>query len=820
MVTIPMNTNPIPVLRLTLFALVTIASCAADTGPAALSEDAGTAREYVDLDLGWRFSLGESQLAMQPGFDDSSWRIVDVPHDWSIEGPFVANLGSGNGFAPGGIGWYRRHLRMKAADAGKTVILELDGVYDNAEVWLNGFLVGGRPYGFESFTCDLTHGLRFGDADNLISIRVDHSRSDDSRWYTGSGIYRNVRLCVTNPLHLEHWGTVVTSPAVTKDSASIHVETAVQNDSNESKSFVLESDLVDPNGNVAASVTSSARIEGGAALTVPQEIKLPQPKVWSPESPQLYTLRSRLAASAEADETITAFGIRTIMFDANHGFHLNGVPTKLRGVCIHQDGGSVGVAIPARIWERRLLALKALGVNAIRTSHNPPAPEFLDLCDRLGFLVMDEAFDEFTPGKSKWVVGWTRGLPSRFGYSEHFAEWSVRDIQDIVRRDRNHACIVMWSIGNEIDSPDDPFTDPVLGNDYRPWNPPASDMVKWGRPLVAAVKQLDRTRPVTAALATLSMSNAVGFPQILDIAGYNYQESRYAADHRLYPDRVIFGSENSHTYGAWVAVRDNPAISGEFLWTGIDYLGEARAWPMRANPDGLLDLCGFVKPLGRFRESLWSQQPMVYLCAQEADKALEAAGDTNRPVGLETWNWPDGAPLIVSCYTNCPEVTLFLNGDPVGTKKLADAQEGFLSWRIPFAKGVLKAVGRKDGDDACEFELRTSGMPSRIELHADVNQIKADGKDVAQVEYDVVDEKGVRIPDDQSEINFELSGPSRVLGIGNGDIANREPVAAPIHRAFQGRGLAVLLSTLEKGVVSLKATAEGLQPATVTWVSR
>jgi beta-galactosidase len=805
---------------LVFLTLMSLACRAVDTGPDSLSAAQGSLRVYVDLDLGWRFSSGESQMAMQPSFNDSTWRTVNLPHDWSIEGPFGAQFGSGNGFAPGGIAWYRRHFRMNAADSGKIVTLELDGVYDNAEVWLNGALVGGRPNGFESFTCDLTHALRFGDADNVISVRVDHSRSADSRWYTGSGIYRNVRLCIANPLHLEHWGTVVTSPEATADAASIHIETAVQNDSNEPKSFVLESDLIDADGNIGSKITTKGSIDAGAQQTVKQATELRAPKLWSTGSPTLYTLRSRLAASGEKDETFTTFGIRTLKFDPLRGFSLNGISTKLMGVCVHQDGGSVGVAIPTRVWERRLIALKALGVNAIRTSHNPPAPEFLDLCDRLGFLVMDEAFDEFTPGKNKWVVGWNQGVPSRFGYSEQFAEWSVRDIQDMVRRDRNHPCVVMWSIGNEIDYPNDPFTDPALGKDFRPGNPAGSAMVKWGRPLVAAAKELDGSRPVTAALASVAMSNAVGFAQILDITGYNYQESRYAADQGQFPGRFIYGSENSHTYAAWVAVRDNPSISGQFLWTGIDYLGEARAWPLRANPDGLLDLCGFVKPLGRFRQSLWAQQPTVYLCAQTADKAQEFAGDTNQPVGKETWNWPDNTSLTVSCYSNCPEVTLYLNGETVGTKRLVDADKGVLSWNLPFSKGVLKALGKREGRVVCEFTLQTAGTPSRIELRPDVTQLVADGKDISQIEFDVVDGQGVRISDAETEVNFELSGPSRILGIGNGDVSNGEQVNAPTHRVFQGRGLIIVQSTHDRGPITLKASADGLQSDTATLVSR
>jgi beta-galactosidase len=771
----------------------------------------------VDFDPGWRFSLSASPMAMQSKFDDSEWRSVNVPHDWSIEGPFSPNYGSGNGYAPGGMAWYRRHFQVPDADKGKIATLELDGVYDNAEVWLNGFFVGRRPYGFESFTCDLTPLLKFGGVDNVLAVRVDHSRFADSRWYTGSGIYRHARLRLTDRLHLGQWGIAVTTPVVSASAATVRVTTAVANDSLEDRSFTLESDLVGPDGQVVATATTPGNLSAGQDLDLVHELALAQPRHWSPDSPALYSLRSRLrAGEAIVDETTTAFGVRTLEFTPDRGFLLNGAPTKLKGVCIHQDGGSVGVAIPIEIWERRLRELKALGANAIRTSHNPPAPEFLDLCDQLGFLVMDEAFDEFTPAKNKWVVGWNQGVPSRFGYSEYFADWSVRDIQDMVRRDRNHPCIVMWSIGNEIDYPNDPFTDPALGKGYRPGNPSGKDMVKWGQPLVAAVKQLDATRPVTAALASVAMSNAVGFAQILDIDGYNYQERRYQSDRQQFPRRVIYGSENNHNYAAWVAVRDNPAISGQFLWTGIDYLGEARAWPMRASPDGLLDLCGFVKPLGRFRQSLWSDQPMVYVCAAKSGETRKGAGDTDVATGDESWNWPEKSALVVSCYTNCPEVSLTLNGQPLGNKSLGDAVNGVLNWQVPYAPGILKAVGRKDGRDVCEFALETAGPASRIDLHPDVAAMRANGRDICQVELAVVDARGVRIPDDSHELTFSLNGPAQVLGLGNGDVTNSEPVKGPMHRAYQGRGLVIVQSSSIPGSITLSVAAEGLPPAALT----
>jgi beta-galactosidase len=784
------------------------------------SHSALATRRVIDLDPGWRFSVSSASMGMNPKFDDSTWQTVNLPHDWSIDGPFLPTYGSGNGYAPGGQAWYRRHFSLRPEDKGQLVSIELDGVYDNAEVWLNGYLVGGRPYGFESFALDLTPLIN-PNGDNVLAVRVDHSRIADSRWYTGSGIYRDVRLVITDPLHLGHWGTYVTTPVVSGSAATVHVETEVDNASATGRAFTLQSNLIAPGGGVVASLSTSGTLESGTSQSLVQEMTIPKPRLWSPDSPVMYTLESRLSGPDRLiDEGTTPFGIRSIAFDPDHGFSLNGVPTKLKGVCIHQDGGSLGTAIPIMVWARRLETLKTLGVNAIRTSHNPPAPAFLDLCDQLGFLVMDEAFDEFTPGKNKWVVGWNQSAPSRFGYNEYFAEWSVRDITDIVRRDRNHPGIIMWSIGNEIDYPNDPFTDPALGDKYKPGNPPGTDMVKWGRPLVAAVKAQDRTRPVTAALASVAMSNAVGFAQILDIDGYNYQEYRYAADHKQYPARVMYGSENKHDYPSWLAVRDNPAISGQFLWTGIDYLGEAVGWPARANPDGLLDMCGFVKPMGRFRESLWSDRPMVYLCAAKQGTPENAGGDTNHPSGIETWNWPAGTPLTVSCYTNCPQVTLTLNGKPLGTKTSGDAVNGILKWNIPFEPGVLKAVAQKDGHTLCEYSLQTAGAPASIVLHPDVTTLFADGKDVAQVEFDILDANGVRVPDAGPELTFDLAGPAKILGIGNADVTNSEPPKAPRHRAFHGRGLAIIQATTTPGSITLKVTAPGLKPATVQWQSQ
>ena len=774
-------------------------------------------RIVLDFDDDWRFSKGDFATAMVPAFDDSGWRGITLPHDWSSEGPFSGEYASGTGYAPGGIGWYRKHFKLDAGETNKLVAVEFDGVYDYAEVWLNGQFVGGRPYGYSSFECILTPLVRFG-VDNVLAVRVDHSRFADSRWYTGSGIYRHVRLRLTDKLRIAHWGVCVTTPEVTLNSATVRVETILENSTGHEQSIALQSELLAPDGRPIAELTTSNPLADGTNATVVQQLRFSTPKLWSPDSPGVYTLKSRLrAGAAVVDETTTPFGVRTLRFDPNKGFFLNGVATKLKGVCIHHDAGTLGAAVPDKVLGRRLRILKEVGANAIRTSHNPPAPELLDLCDRLGFLVMDEAFDEFTPAKNKWVAGRNNGEPSHFGYAELFEQWSVRDISDMVRRDRNHPCIIMWSIGNEIDYRNDPFSHPVLGEEYRPGNPPAQNLVTCARPLIAAVKRLDSTRPVTAALATVAMSDAVGLGEMLDAVGYNYQESRYAADHANYPKRFIYGSENSSGWQQWLAVRDNDFVGGQFLWTGIDYLGEAGRWPNRGSRAGLLDLCGFKKPLAWFRQSLWSTRPMVYLCAfQPGGFGGRRGGQGFAAFGAqESWNWPSNAFVNIRCVTTSPEVVLLLNGKPVGTNRLSAADQGALSWQIPFEPGVLEARGIRNGQTECTFSLKTAGAAEKVELLPDVKELGADGRDICHVEFRVVDAQGARVPDAAQEIKFTVDGPAKLLGIENGDLNSSAIGKDGARNAWHGRGLAILQSTRESGKVRLTAHADGLKDTSI-----
>ena len=770
-----------------------------------------SARTNLDFDFDWRFSKGYFAMAMMPEFDDSAWRIVNLPHDWSIEGPFSAEYSSGNGYAPGGVGWYRKHFKLDATDKEKMVTIEFDGIYNNSEVWINGLFLGKRPYGYSSFRYDLTPYLKSGPGENIIAVRVDHSKFADSRWYTGSGIYRHVRLRITDKLRIAHWGTYVTTPEVSEKSAMIRIETAIKNGSNQAKEFSLQSDIVTAEGKIIAGKAIEGKLDADSNKILVQEIEIENPQLWSIENPFLYTLRDQIKqGDTIIDEVSIPFGIRTIVFDPNKGFFLNGKSVKFKGVCLHHDAGCLGAAVPDKVLERRLRLMKELGANAIRTSHNPPAPELLDMCDRLGLLVMDEAFDEFTPPKNKWTTGWNNGIPSRFGYGEDFIQWAVVDIRDMVRRDRNHPCIIMWSIGNEIDYRNDPFSHPVLGNQYRPEQPPAENLVKYAKPLIAMVKELDKTRPVTAALATIEMSNAVGLAQMLDVVGYNYQEKFYEADHKKYTERFIFGSENGDQYSAWTIVMDNDYVAGQFLWTGIDYLGEANLWPNTANGTGLLDLCGFKKPLAWFRQSLWSDKPMVYIFA-----TTRGGGRGRGFRGAESWNWPENASVNVLCYTNCSEVSLILNDKQIGTRQYSEARNGVLSWNIPYEPGVLKAVGQNDGKNVCEYILQTAGPASRIELLPDVSQISADDKDISHIEFRIVDDKGVIVPAAENEVAFEVEGPGNIIGIGNGNINNIEDYKDNKHKAYDGRGLAILQASRNPGKIKITALADGLKQASI-----
>ncbi|MFO7974103.1 MAG: glycoside hydrolase family 2 TIM barrel-domain containing protein [Candidatus Hydrogenedentota bacterium] len=743
--------------------------------------DLANAREEIDFNADWRFIKEDVAGAHELRFDDHAWRPITLPHDWSIEGPFSEELASGTGFLPGGIGWYRKTFVFARPLDGRRVRIEFDGVYKNSEVWCNGAFLGKRPYGYVSFGYDLTLHLNSDGDANVIAVRVDHSDYADSRWYTGSGIYRNVQLVITNEIHVKRHGVFVTTPEVTDEKACIEIETTVVNESACDADIVLENTVLDPAGAVIAKTENALVLSESNESVVTHSLDVEDPLLWSPGHPCLYTLHT-LTKTLEGplDVECTRFGIRYFSFDPDKGFSLNGVSMKIKGLCIHHDAGALGAAVPIAVWERRLRIFKELGCNAIRMSHNPPASNLLDLCDSMGFLVMDEAFDEWEGCKRKWVEGWNRGTPVYRGYAEHFEEWSERDLREMVLRDRNHPSIILWSIGNEIDYVDDPFP------------PNAKALVPIAKRMVNVVKALDSTRPVTAALASPKTNL---FADCLDVVGYNYHEELYEQDHARFPERVIYGSENGKDLKAWEAVENNEFIAGLHLWTGIDFLGEARAWPFRNSEAGLLDIAGFKKPAAFFWQSLWTDAPFVHL-------ECEKGGGR-------------GVKTVLACYTNCESVELLRNGKTVGVQRLSDNPMRILRWEIPSEKGVYVARGKNRGKLVCSTEWRAPGSPERLEVSVDREILVADAADVAHVEVRIVDANGIRVGNAEHSVTCEIDGPARLIGMENGNPRSHESYTTNRRRAFRGRLLLYVQSGREPGEVEVSLTAEGLPTARI-----
>ena len=762
----------------------------------------------------WRFEREEDTPdAANPAFDDGAWRAVTLPHDWSIEGPFDERWASATGFLPGGIGWYRKTFTVPRTAASGRVYLHFDGIYCNSEVWINGHFLGRRPNGYISFRYDLTPYLNHGDGSNVVAVRVDHAKFGDSRWYTGSGIYRNVHLISTPSVHIGLWGVTVTTPTVTLSRADVHVAVEIENHTDRDAAWTVEHALMNAAGHVVAG--SHLR----EAVLVVED-----PLLWSPDSPYLYSLRTRLSQDGVViDEETTPVGIRSIRFDANEGFFLNDRNLKLKGICLHDDAGALGVAVPPKVWERRLHFLKAAGVNAIRAAHNPHMPEFYDICDRLGFLVQDEAFDEWELGKNKWIAGWNIGEPGKDGYHEAFAEWAERDLIDMIRRDRNHPSVIMWSIGNEIDYPNDPYshealdvgTNPqIYGRGFNPEVPHSDQLAAIARRLVAVAKSVDITRPVTAALSAALISVETGFGAALDVVGYNYQEYRYAEDHARFPEWVLYGSENGMRLDFWQAVADNPYISGQFLWTGIDYLGEAGTWPARSNTAGLLDLAGFPKPEYYFRQSLWASEPMVYLGTRDVPESEEAVGLWGQVKARPTWSGTPGRLIRATCFTNCAEAELFINDRSVGVKHTSPGNPT-LWWDVAYEPGTARVHARNAGVAAASAELTTTGAPAGIVAGSDAAHLKADGIDLAHVSVRVVDADGVAIPDAVADITWTIDGPARLLGLESGDPESHESYQANHRRTYQGRLLGYIQATHRDGAVTVSLSAPGLEGTTV-----
>jgi len=785
--------NKIPVSLLCL-AVAVVASC-----PAAQSPNPAPASPRItqSFDPDWRFLKADAPGAEQPGFADAAWRKLDVPHDWSIEGPFAqTNPSTGLGaWLPSGIGWYRRHFTLPDDFKARKVFIEFDGIMQNSDVWINGFKLGHRPYGYVSFQYEMSGHLNFGGADNVLAVRADTSAQPASRYYLGAGIYRHVRLVVTDPVHIGHWGEYVTTPQVSATQATVHIQTTVTNETDVARPTAVHVTLLDPSGKDAGQSESAPQtLAPGGSAQFDQDIVLPNPQLWDLDKPVLYSARATVnkpviplygdenrlgigptTFSYALDQDSAPFGIREAVFKADTGFWLNGKNIKVKGVCLHQDGGAFGIAVPDGVWEQRFQALKEIGANAIRTAHNPPDPAFLDLCDRMGFLVMDEMFD-----------CWTVGKYGDKDYHLCFNEWSQIDTRDTVMRDRNHPSIILYSAGNEIhDTPNARLSTNILAG------------------LVKVFHANDPSRPVTQALFRPNTSHDYddGLADLLDVIGTNYRDAELLAAHRAKPTRKIIGTENGHASGPWIFVRDNAAYSGQFLWSGIDYLGESRTWPSTTSGSGLVDRAGQPKPSAAERESWWSEKPMVLITRGSAVNWTPASTAAHK----ET----------VDIYSNCEQVELFLNGKSLGSKPMGNSTAPRV-WQLDFEPGTIKAVAKNGGVSVATNQLRTAGSAAKIVLTANNATLPADYDHVCRVLASVADENGETVPAASPIITFKISGPGVIAAVDNSDNSSHEPFQSNERKAVPGWCVAFLKASAPSGTITLTATAPGLAAGSLT----
>jgi hypothetical protein len=770
---------------------------------------------------GWQFHKGDIESGEKNVSDTIAWHTVNLPHDWSIEGPFSEEWASATGFLPGGIGWYKKIFTAPASWQTKQLFIYFDGVYKNSTVWLNGHLLGNRPNGFIPFEYGLTPYLNYK-GPNVLMVKVDHHDFADSRWYTGSGIYRNVYLVVKDPVHIATWGVQFTTPTITKGIALAKAKIRVINTSEKNTQVTVHTSLKDNKGVSVAQADAPLLIKACVSAESFLSFTIKRPRLWSVDDPYLYRLSVSLVVNGKSiDSWSEQTGIRKPGWDADKGFFLNGKNLKLKGVCIHDDAGALGVAVPEAVWRRRLQILKETGCNSLRMSHNPHADYLYRLCDEMGFLVIDEAFDEWEAGKNKWIQGWNVGTPGKDGYHSYFSNWAQVDLRDMILRNFNHPSIIAWSIGNEIDYPNDPYSSEVLntgnnpqiyGRGYLPDHPSANRLGELSELLAKTVKAFDTTRPVTAALAGVVMSNTTSYPDNLDWVGYNYQEYRYPADHAAYPKRIIYSSENNMQLRSWNAVDSNDYISAQYLWTGIDYLGEAGRWPQRSNSAGLLDLAGFTKPEYYFRQSLWSDKPMVCLGVTRAP-AGEDRTNRNYRRAEPNWNWKEGDQLRVHGFTNCAEAELFVNGRSLGKKSLADFPNRIIYWDVPYTAGNLKLTGYKNRLPAAAYTIKTSGAP--YALKAIVEKDKAGKTGLNHIIIQVVDRYGIIVPEAENEIAVAVQGNASLLGLESGSPTSHENYKADKRKALRGKLLAYVMKNDKASPVTIVLGSPGLVSARV-----
>jgi beta-galactosidase len=777
-------------------------------------------RTHISFNEGWKFALAAPDEAAQPGFDDSGWRELDLPHDWSIEGEFSEKnpASPGGGALPGGIGWYRKSFNVSTADSDRLTYISFDGVYRNSEVWINGNYLGKRPYGYSSFRYDLTPYLRYGDEKNVIAVKVDNSAQPNSRWYSGSGIYRNVWLTTTGKIAVDQWGTFVTTPEVSAGSALVRVTTQIKNSSGSRATVRLETAVYDADNKKVARTEADQVEVPSSGTAVTQDLTVKTPRLWSVDSPALYRVVTTVrSGQLLADTYETVMGIRSFEFDREKGFILNGEPVTIKGVCNHHDLGCLGAAVNTRALERQLEILKEMGCNGIRTSHNPPAPELLDLCDRMGFIVMDEAFDI-------WKVGKTD-----YDYHLDFDEWHRRDIEAMVLRDRNHPSVFIWSIGNEV---------------MEQWQRDGSGEAI-ATELAGIVRSLDDTRPVTAACNDPVPDNPVIASGALDLIGFNYRDTLWTRFPQAFPEGRFIGTETTSALAtrgsydmpseiirrwparwdqpfrdgnpdltcsaydncsapwgtthrdSWRLIKDNAYLTGMYIWTGFDYLGEPTPywWPARSSYFGIIDLAGFPKDVYWFYQSEWTDKDVLHI--------------------FPHWNWNPGQAVDVWAFTNCDEVELFLNGKSLGRQKKGEADFN-LVWRVQFEEGTILGVGYRNGAEIMRSEVRTAGAPAAMTLSPDRAEINADGSDLSFITVTVVDRDNNQLPHASNLVTFRIEGPGTIAGVDNGSQTSMEPFRADYRKAYNGKCLVVVKAGREKGEIRVTASAEGLPDAGTT----
>lgn len=813
---------------------------------ACANADASAPRS-ANFDEGWKFNLGDSAAYSQPDFNDSSWRSLNLPHDWAIEGDFSKEnpSGTGGGALPGGIGWYRKTFTVPGYKEGEKVYIDFDGAYMNTTVYINGHELGTRPYGYASFSYDITPWLKEGD--NVIAVKVDNSDQPNSRWYSGCGIYRHVWLRKLDAIHVAQWGTYVTSSDITPDSATVNIATTVDNTSATDAEVTLTTRVIDPQGKVAATVTASDNIAAGKSATVNQTARVADPQLWSLDNPALYSVVTDVAVGGKTVDTYqTTTGIRTIEFTADKGFFLNGEQVKINGVCMHHDLGALGAAVNTRAIRRQLEILQEMGVNAYRASHNPPAPEVLALCDSMGILVMDEAFDM-----------WRKRKTER-DYARFFDEWHERDLTDLVTRDRNHPSIIMWSIGNEVlEQWNDAAADTLSleeANLILNFGHGADKLAKDGdemsvnsmltAKLADIVKQLDPTRPVTAGMNEPNPGNHLIKSGALDVIGLNYHDEWYDDAEKNYPGKPLLGSEtvsalmtrgyyknpsdsiiiapkrwdipyedpsfacsaydNEHV--PWGTTHENSLrrmkddrVMGQFIWTGFDYIGEPTpyGWPARSSYFGIVDLAGFPKDVYYMYQSEWRPDKTVLHL-------------------FPHWNWTPGQTVdLLAYYNNADEVELFVNGKSQGVRSKGDG-EYHVMWRVPFEPGTIKAVSRKAGKTVAEQVINTAGEPAQIRLTPDRATIAADGNDLSFVTVEILDSDGNLCPTAVNEVTFTVEGAGQNEGVDNGNPISLERFKADSRKAMAGKALLIVRNNGKKGDINVKAVSPGLSDATVT----